>query len=285
MVAWEGGSGHSRRAVRRPAVAGMFYPGERTRLEHDVDRMLACGPPAHAGGRVLALVEPHAGYPYSGRVAAAGYRELDPAQVARVFLVGPSHHAAFAGVALWDGEAFSTPLGDVPIDRELVHALTRESGHIFVRNAVHEEEHALEVQLPFLQRQLSSFRLVPMVMGRQDRATALDLGQVLARVAGAAPQSLLVASSDLSHYHEYDEAVALDREALRRIAAFDPDGLLAGLTSGHLEACGGGPIAAVLYAARILGGRAVQVLAYQNSGDVTGDRRQVVGYPACAVTA
>jgi hypothetical protein len=262
----------------------MFYPGDRPRLEHEVDRMLGAAAPERVGGRILALVEPHAGYPYSGIVAAAGYRELDPAEITRVFLVGPSHHAAFAGVALWDGEAFRTPLGDVPIDRELVHALTRESGHVFVRNAVHEEEHALEVQLPFLQRQLSSFRLVPMVMGRQDMATARELGRALAQVAGTAPGSLLVASSDLSHYHAYDEAVALDREALKRIAAFDPDGLIAGLATGAFEACGGGPIAAVLFAARALGGRAVRVLAYQNSGDVTGDRMQVVGYPACAVT-
>jgi AmmeMemoRadiSam system protein B len=262
----------------------MFYPGDRPRLEREVDRMLGAAEPAHVAGRILALVEPHAGYPYSGTVAAAGYRELDREVVARVFLVGPSHHAAFAGVALWDGEAFTTPLGDVPIDRELVHALTRESPHIFVRNAVHEEEHALEVQLPFQQRQLSSFQLVPMVMGRQDLDTSRELGRALARVAESVRGSLLVASSDLSHYHAYDEAVALDHEALKRISAFDPDGLLAGLGRGELEACGGGPIAAVLFAARALGGRAVHVLAYQNSGDVTGDRVQVVGYPACAVT-
>ncbi len=273
------------RTVRRPAVAGMFYPGERDRLEHDVDAMLGESGSAHLGGRVLALVEPHAGYPYSGAVAAAGYRELDPDAIDRVFLVGPSHRAAFAGVALWDGEAFATPLGNVPVDRESVHALTRESPHIFVRNAVHEDEHALEVQLPFLQRRLESFRLVPMVMGRQDRATAFELGRALAQVAARTPRSLLVASSDLSHYHPYEEAVMLDRGALERISAFDPDGLLAGLTAGQFEACGGGPIAAVLTAARALGGRQVHVLAYRNSGDVTGDRLQVVGYPACAVTA
>ncbi len=277
--------GDGRRAVRRPAVAGMFYPGDRGRLERDVDALLGEVAAAGVGGRILALVEPHAGYPYSGGVAASGYRELDPAQVEVVFLVGPSHHAAFAGVALWDGQAFATPLGEVPVDRELVHALTYESPHIFVRNAVHDEEHALEVQLPFLQRRLETFRLVPMVMGRQDAATARELGRALAHVAAAAPRSLLVASSDLSHYHPYDEAVELDRQVLACIAAFDPDGLLNGLGSGQFEACGGGPIAAVLYAARALGGRAAHVLAYQNSGDVTGDRMQVVGYPACAVTA
>jgi AmmeMemoRadiSam system protein B len=269
--------------IRLPAVAGMFYPGSPARLEHDVDAMLEAAAARPLGGRLLGLVEPHAGYMYSGEVAAAGYRQLAPGSVDTVFMVGPSHRAAFPGVAVWDGGAFRTPLGEVPIARPAVAALVAEDPLIARQNAVHAEEHALEVQLPFLQRRLGGFELVPMVMGRQDPATAERLGRALARVAGG-PRSLLVASSDLSHYHPYAEAVDLDVRALERVAAFDPEGFLAGVRRGDWEACGGGPIAAVLIAARELGGRRVEVLAYRNSGDVTGDRAQVVGYPACAIT-
>jgi AmmeMemoRadiSam system protein B len=234
----------------------------------------------------LALIEPHAGYMYSGAVAASGYCQLPPAgEWERIFVIGPSHRAAFPGVAAWDGDAFVTPLGEVPVDREAVADLTRADSIIVTRNGVHDGEHALEVQLPFLQRRLLRFRLVPLVMGRQDRATCERLGEALAQAVAQVPASLLIASSDLSHYHPYDVAVALDRRALEWMGAFDPEGLLDGLRRGQCEACGGGPIAAVLFAARALGGREVRVLSYRNSGDVTGDRSQVVGYPACAITS
>jgi AmmeMemoRadiSam system protein B len=269
--------------VRRPAVAGTFYPASAPQLARDVDAMIEAAAPVEVAGRVVGLVEPHAGYMYSGGIAAAGYRQLAPGMFERVVLVGPSHRAAFPGVAVWDGAAFATPLGEIPLDREAIAALVEADPLIVRRNAVHEGEHSLEVQLPFLQRRLLDFRLVPMVMGRQDPATCERLGRAIARVARA-PGSLLIASSDLSHYHPYEEAVALDGWALGRVADFDPEGLLAGLRQGTCEACGGGPIAAVLIAARELGGREVQVLAYGNSGDVTGDRSQVVGYPACAIT-
>lgn len=269
--------------VRRPAAAGTFYPAVAAHLTREVDAMIEAVEPVEVPGRLIGLVEPHAGYMYSGGVAAAGYRHLAPGMFERVFVVGPSHRAAFPGVAVWDGAAFATPLGEVAVDRQAVAALVEADPLIVRRNAVHDGEHALEVQLPFLQRRLLDFRLVPMVMGRQDAATCERLGRALARVAGA-PGSLLIASSDLSHYHPYDEAVALDGWALARVADFDPEGLLAGLRQGTCEACGGGPIAAVLFAARELGAREVEVLSYQNSGDVTGDRSQVVGYPACAIT-
>jgi AmmeMemoRadiSam system protein B len=271
------------RLVRRPAVAGAFYPSSPGHLEAQVDAMLEEADAAALPGAPLALIEPHAGYMYSGAVAAAGYRQLPAASACeRVFLVGPSHRAAFQGVAAWDGEAFVTPLGEVPVDRDAIAGLIDAESWIVRRNGVHEHEHALEVQLPFLQRRLARFRLIPLVMGRQDHETCTRLGQALAAVAGG-PGNLIIASSDLSHYHPYHEAQALDRRALEWVAAFDPEGLLGGLQRGECEACGGGPMAAVLFAARALGGREVHVLSYKNSGDVTGDRSQVVGYPACAI--
>jgi len=276
-------AGGSDRLLRRPAVAGAFYPDSPGRLEAEVDAMLEEAEPAGLPRTPLALIEPHAGYMYSGAVAAAGYRQLaSEEERERVFMVGPSHRAAFQGVAAWDGDGFLTPLGEVPVDRDAIADLIHEDSWIVRRNGVHDGEHAIEVQLPFLQRRLGRFRLVPLVMGRQDQDTCERLGRALAAVAGA-PGTLLVASSDLSHYHPYDVAVALDRRTLEWVAAFDPEGLLAGLRRGECEACGGGPMAAVLFAARALGGREVRVLSYRNSGDVTGDRSQVVGYPACAI--
>lgn len=272
------------REVRQPAVAGMFYPASESRLAREVDSMLEEAPPVELPGRILALVEPHAGYMYSGAVAAAGYRQLAPGMVDTVFLVGPSHRAAFAGVAVWDGDAFLTPLGEVPVDRELVGRLTAHSPSIAVANWVHEGEHSLEVQLPFLQRRLGDFRLVPIVMGRQDPATVAELGQALAELGALQAASLFIASSDLSHYHPYDEAVELDHRALEQMAELDPEGFIDGLRCGRYEACGGGPIGAVIRAARAMGGRQTSVLSYRNSGDVTGDRLQVVGYQACAIT-
>jgi AmmeMemoRadiSam system protein B len=275
----------SGRTVRQPAVAGMFYPAARERLEAAVDSMLDGAPEKTISGRIVALVEPHAGYAYSGEVAAAGYRLLDPAAVEHVFLVGPSHRAAFRGVAAWDGDGFLTPLGEVPVDRDLVRELVSGWKSIAIENWVHEGEHSLEVQLPFLQRRVGGFGLVPLVMGRQDPRTIVELGEALAAVASALPASLLVASSDLSHYHSYEEAVELDHQALDQLAELDAEGFMTGLRSGRFEACGGGPIASVIHAARALGAREANVLSYRNSGDVTGDRSQVVGYQACAITA
>jgi MEMO1 family protein len=276
--------------VRPPAVAGLFYPAAPARLAAEVDELFAAG---ESGGfpplarPPIALVAPHAGYRYSGAVAARGLRELAPDEATRrrIFLLGPSHHAAFTGVAAWDGDAFRTPLGDVPVDREAVHELTEQAGDLVtVMNGVHVEEHAIEVLLPFLQRRLKAFTLVPMIMGRQDARTALRVGEALSQIARPEAGDVFVASSDLSHYHPYAEAVELDRLTLERIAAFDPEGLLAGLGRHNLEACGGGPMASVLAAARGRGGREAHVLAYRNSGDVTGDLERVVGYAACAVT-
>jgi MEMO1 family protein len=201
-----------------------------------------------------------------------------------VFLVGPSHRLAFSGTAAWDGDAFLTPLGRVAVDRQAIAELRRTgAGVVEVRNAAHDDEHALEVELPFLQRRLGAFSLVPLLMGRQDAPSASRLATALAAVVRPERGDLMIASSDLSHYHPYGEAVTLDRLALERVAAWDPEGFFAGLAEHRFEACGGGPIGALLMAARLAGGRSAHVLSYMNSGDVTGDRERVVGYAACAV--
>jgi AmmeMemoRadiSam system protein B len=271
--------------VRAPAVAGTFYPSDPDRLRREMDELLAMAEPVPLAGSPIALVVPHAGTMFSGAVAAAGYRQLAAAEVQRVFLIGPSHRLAFGGAAAWAGAAFATPLGEVPLDRAvLAELLTAGPEVIAVKNPAHDDEHALEVELPFLQRWLGRFTLVPLLMGKQDAATSARLAQVLARVVRPEAGDLVIASSDLSHYHSYAQAVALDRLALARLADLDPEGWLKGLAEGRFEACGGGPIGVALLCARWLGGREAVVLRYQNSGDVTGDFEQVVGYAACAVS-
>jgi len=271
--------------VRAPAVAGTFYPADPDRLRREMDELLQSADPIPLGGPPLALVVPHAGTMFSGAVAAAGYRQLPAGEVRRVFLIGPSHRLTFAGAAAFAGAAFETPLGQVPLDHPaLMELLAAGPEVVAVKNPAHDAEHALEVELPFLQQWLKRFTLVPLLMGRQDAATATRLAQVLARVVKPGAGDLVIASSDLSHYHPYGEALALDRLGLERVAALDPEGWLQGLAERQFEACGGGPIGVALLCARWLGGREATILCYQNSGDVTGDLAQVVGYAACAVS-
>jgi AmmeMemoRadiSam system protein B/AmmeMemoRadiSam system protein A len=269
--------------VRRPVVAGAFYPGEADALASLIDRMLDDAGTNELDGDVMALVAPHAGYMYSGAVAAHAYAAVAGRRYDTVIVVAPSHRVAFRGASVFDGGSYETPLGGVPVDRATVATL-REKGLVFDPRA-HAQEHSLEVQVPFLQRALSSFEIVAIVMGEQSEAAVRTLAGSLADAVRERPgrRFLLVASTDLSHYHDQRTANVLDGVAVEAVDAFDPEGLLSALASGECEACGGGPTAAVLMAARSLGADRAEVLRYATSGDVTGDMSQVVGYMAAAV--
>ena len=267
--------------VRKAAVAGQFYPGSRDSLARDVDRYLAAAPAPGLDGELVAIVSPHAGYMYSGPVAAHGYAYARGRQYDTVVIVSPSHRFAFRGASVFASGAYETPLGLVPVDADLAALVLDEEAGIVEEPRAHAAEHALEVQIPFLQRALGTFRIVPIVMGDQNRAAALALGRSIARAVaktGARGRVLLVASTDLSHYHSQTEAASLDRRVIDRLNAFDPDGLLKALASGECEACGGGPMAAVMFAAKELGADSAKVVKYATSGDVTGDKSEVVGY-------
>lgn len=259
-----------RGATREPAVAGLFYPAGPARLRADVVRYLGAAAPA-PGPAPKALVVPHAGYVYSGAVAASAYALLAPAagRVRRVVLIGPSHRVAFRGLAVPGAAAFATPLGEVPLD---AHGLAAVRAHPAVRvlDAAHAAEHSLEVQLPFLQAALGEFTLLPLVAGD---AAAADVAAVL-DLAWGGPETLVVVSTDLSHYHGYEEARALDAATCRAIAALEPG--LAGE-----EACGCVGLNGFLLAARRRG-LAARLLDLRNSGDTAGDRDRVVGYAAFA---
>jgi AmmeMemoRadiSam system protein B len=274
--------------LRRPAVAGSWYPDDPSVLGRQVDRSLAAAPVAVGpDDMVVGLLGPHAGIVYSGAVAAAAYAAVKGRAFDLVVLVGPSHYVGFDGVAVWPGGAFETPLGRIPVPEEEVARLVSASPIIVPRTDAHAREHSLEMHLPFLQRALPGTPLVPLVMGEQTRETILALAEALAAVYRGR-RVLVAASTDLSHFFDAATAARLDGRVARLVAALDDEGLLAELERypmyerGRFVMCGGGPAVSVMRAARLLGSDQARVLAQAHSGDVSGDSSQVVGYLAAA---
>lgn len=266
--------------IREPVVAGMFYPDRPETLTRDVKRYLENSKKEKVEGEVVALVSPHAGYMYSGQVAAYAYKLIEGKTYDTVVIVAPSHRALFKGASVYDRGAFRTPLGVIPIDTELSKKMMEKWKEIQFLPDAHAQEHSLEVQLPFLQVLLKSFKLIPIVMEpywRWEMCQSLA-GAIADTVRGK--NVLLVASTDLSHFHSYEKAVEMDRVVLNDIDRFDPDRLNRDLKDNRAEACGGGPVVTVMLAARALGANQGKALKYLNSGDVTGDRSRVVGYGA-----
>lgn len=271
--------------VRRPAVAGAFYAGDPATLAADVDGFLDAAGERELDGEVAGLIAPHAGYVYSGGVAGRAYACVRGMPFDSVVVVAPSHRFPLRGASVFGGDGYETPLGVVPVDRELADAISAASTSFRFEPRAHANEHSLEVQVPFLQRALGDFRIVPIVMGEQTESAARLLASRIAEAVKSAPDKrvLLVASTDLSHYHSQEVAVEMDSHMLDAVEAFDPEGLLASLTKGECEACGGGPAAVVMMASRELGARESTVVGYATSGDVSGDTAQVVGYMAAVL--
>jgi AmmeMemoRadiSam system protein B len=272
--------------IRPAAVAGTWYPGTAGALARDVDGYLADAT-EWTDGPIAAVIAPHAGLMFSGPVGAYAYKAAASQRYDVAALVGPSHFHAFDGVALYPDGAFASPLGEARIDDAGARAMA-ESPVVHPLPQVHQREHSLEMQLPFLRRVLPDVPIVPLLIGRQTRDTILALGDALA-AAFRGRRALLVASTDLSHYFDAATAVSLDARVQDRIEAFDPDGLLDRFEQypeherGRYVACGGGAAVAVMFAARILGARHGRVLKYAHSGDVSGDNSGVVGYVAAAL--
>jgi AmmeMemoRadiSam system protein B len=259
--------------VRKPAVAGTFYPGQRQPLADEVSRMLADAttPASVQTANPKAFIVPHAGYVYSGTTAASAFALLGPKAhtIERVVLLGPSHQFPVHGLAAPGACAFSTPLGEIQVDTDAIAALAHLP-QMVVSPQAHALEHSLEVQLPFLQAMLPRFKLVPLAVGK---ATSDQVAQVLAVLWGG-PETLIVISSDLSHYLPYAAAQTTDQSTVERILRLE----------GHLtqaQACGATPINGLLAAARAHHLRP-RLLAQCNSGDSVGDRQRVVGYAAIA---
>jgi len=282
--------------VRSAAVAGAFYPADPHELSMMIDGMLAQAAPPPADGAILAAVAPHAGYPYSGPVAAWTYAAIENQiksgrKYARVVLIAPSHYVGFSFTSVYDGDAYTTPLGQVPVDKDFAHRLAEMSPSIQLSGKGHQAtadapEHSVEVQLPWLQKTLGNFQLVPIVMGDTSYESSRALGVALARLLRDDHETLVLASSDLSHYHPYADAETIDHKTLRAIEAFDYYSLSRNIQyrgqgqPGIWEACGGAPIVAAMIYAERMGANQAQVLRYANSADVTGDKSRVVGYSA-----
>jgi AmmeMemoRadiSam system protein B/AmmeMemoRadiSam system protein A len=251
-----------------------------------VDRLVAQATPVEVNEPLVGLIVPHAGYAYSGTVAAKAFSVLKGRRYSRVVVIAPSHYESFGFAAVYDGDAYVTPLGSIPVDKQFAarlahHPLIKLSsrGHTGPQS---QNEHALEVELPFLQRTLGSFALVPIVMGEQSYDVERALGLALAG-ALRSNDTLIVASSDLSHFHTYDVANALDQRLLRAIQEWDYLSVSRNLERRAWEACGGGPIVAAMIATERLGATEARLLTYANTGNVTGDRGRVVGYGAVAL--
>jgi MEMO1 family protein len=269
--------------IRKSIIAGSWYPGRPEALRSQIQGFLkAVSEPLGLTGDLIALIVPHAGYVYSGGVAAHSYKLLLSRPFSQVVIVAPSHRYPFNGASIDQKTGYETPLGVIPVDRALAQAISGKSPIFSYVPAGHAQEHALEIQLPFLQETLRNFSIVAIIQGSQDPATCEEMAQALAK-ALKGKKVLLIASTDLSHFHPYGQANILDKKVLDRVAAFDEKGLMQDLTQDQVEACGGGPMVTVMKTAKLLSANQAQVLKYANSGDVTGDRSGVVGYMAAAV--
>jgi AmmeMemoRadiSam system protein B/AmmeMemoRadiSam system protein A len=274
--------------VRPAGVAGSFYPADPKELTDLIDNMLAKVSQPPVTDQILAVVAPHAGYPYSGPVAAYTYAALKGHKYARVVVIAPSHHVSFDFTSVYDGDAYATPLGNVQVDKAFAAKLVKMSSTIRFSGQGHDAtsagaEHAIEVELPWLQRVLGDFEVVPIVMGDQSYDSSRALGVALAKLIkaeGKSGDTLVLASSDLSHYHPYAEAETIDHKTLNALQAWDYFSMSQNFQTRVWEACGGAPIVAAMIYAERMGANQARVLKYANSGDVTGDRSRVVGYSA-----
>jgi hypothetical protein len=266
-----------------------FYPDDPVALAKQVAQFFAEAKRAEIDGTIVGMICPHAGYAYSGAVAAAAYKQLEGLSFDTVVVISPSHRAFFRGASVFSGGAYRSPLGEVRLDLDFCAKLTSVDPAIMLADTGHDAtgggwEHALEVHLPFLQIVLGEFALVPIVMGDQEYPTAKKLGELIARFAKPG-RTLIVASSDLAHGHDYKTTKRLDDTAAAAVATFSPSDFFDQIAAGAFEACGGGPMTAMMIAARAMGADTARVVCKRNSGDVTGDKSDyIVGYLAAVMS-
>jgi AmmeMemoRadiSam system protein B len=272
--------------LRPSPIAGTWYEGRPEALKRNVDAYLNNAELPDLPGEVIAVIAPHAGHRYSGAIAGYAFAALRNRTPDLVAVISPMHHPYAQALITSSHEAYSTPLGTIPIDKsaidELDAALKADLG-IGLSAVPHDPEHSLEIELPFLQRALASdFMLLPVMVRAQDQRVSEGLGKALAKTLQG-KNYILVASTDLSHFYDQETANRLDNEMLRQIESFSPEGVFEAEKTGTGFACGHAAVAAVLWAAKELGANTVKLLNYATSGDVTGDYSGVVGYGAAAV--
>lgn len=277
--------------LRRAQVAGSFYSGTKAALTNEIEKcfMHSLGPGrlprlAQIGERrLLGLVCPHAGYMYSGPVAARSYYELaSDGRPTSIVIIGPNHTGAGSGVSMMSEGVWETPIGQADIDSDLVNAISRECDIIDLEDRAHLYEHSIEVQIPFLQYVLGpKFRFVPICMMMQDLTTSTEVGKAIGH-ALRGKDALVIASSDMTHYEPSEIAKRKDQLAIDAILELDDTKLQETVESQRITMCGHGPVACAITASKILGAKTARLLGYSTSGDITGDQSQVVGYLAAA---
>jgi len=278
---------------RAPAVAGVFYPSAADELNQMIelsfkDRRFGPGdlPPCKelSRRRIYGIISPHAGYVYSGAVAANGYYETSSMNFDRVVMIGPNHYGIGTGLATVRDGIWETPLGQVEIDTELVSRISENSGILDFDDLAHSRDHCLEVQLPFLQYiKKNQFKLVPIIMIMQDKVTASEIGESIADSTRTL-NALLIGSSDFTHYEPNSEAHRKDRELIEAILSLDIAIFYTTLERLNVSACGYGAIASIMTAAKSLGSTKGELLRYATSGDIVGDTKNVVGYASIIFT-
>ncbi len=268
---------------RKPAVAGTFYASNREHLRMEIGEYLGEAAGKKPDGEVVGLISPHAGYIYSGPVAAYSYNLLKDSGADLAVILAPSHRSRFDGASVIPEGVYETPLGNAEIDAEAGGLLAEKPGFGFTKD-VHMPEHSLEVQVPFLQSVLGTFKILPVIIGTVNlercRLIAKGISDVLHSINR---RHVVVISTDLSHYHPYNNAVEIDSLFIKSLVTFDEEEVKRVLESRKAEACGEGPVLTGMVLCRELGGKRVEVLKYANSGDTAGDRSQVVGYLSAAI--
>jgi len=267
--------------IRKPAVAGSFYPGDPDYLREVITGFLTdAGPlsPEFEHDKIMGVISPHAGYVYSGPVAAYGYKYLERSSLDSFVIIAPSHRGRFNGASIIPGGIYRTPLGDVEIDSGLGEKLEKREHFGFLKEA-QEMEHSLEVQVPFLQMVKPDVKIVPVVMGTVHTDLCRAIGETIAEEIISSGKSYgIIISTDLSHYHPYNEAVKKDKNFILALETFSEKKVEESIASGKSEACGEGAILAGMFLARKLGAGSIKTLKYANSGDTAGPKDQVVGY-------
>jgi MEMO1 family protein len=267
--------------LRHPSAAGYFYPGDKGKLTEQIDWLLKIGHKDKIFDNISGLVAPHAGYIYSGRTAAFAYNTIKDKNYRTVIIISPSHREYFPGVSVYEGDGYITPLGVVNINKEMVNQLTEGSINVFKGSEGHRQEHGVEVHLPFLQFILQDFNIVPIVMGDQSKIYIDELAE---RISDSIDENtLVIASSDLSHFYPRDIAQELDSLVEKRINEYDYEGLYRDIEHKNCEACGGGPIIAMMKSIDLKTKNKSIVLNRSDSGDTTKNIDEVVGYLSAAV--
>jgi len=270
----------SNKKIRESIAAGSFYPGSPDSLRRQINNFLSNAESSDINN-IKSIICPHAGYIYSGQVAAYSYKQISGKKFDSIFIIAPSHSEYFNFISIFNGDAYRTPLGLVYIDKERSKILADKSPYIKLSEQGHLDEHSLEVQLPFLQVLFENIKIVPIVIGQQNSNNIKELGSTIGNLFKN-DNILIIASTDLSHYYPYNTALTLDSRVKELVNNFDVDNLMLEFLNRSVEMCGGGPVISAMIASKIMGANSSKVLEYKNSGDVTGDKNAVVGYLSAA---